>query len=107
MKRASIAAGIFAVAVLLAACSSSSETEGSTAAAGATSSSSGSSSSPSVAASRVTSPSAPGSSAITVGGDTTELDAQTATWFDTFCTGMGPLGELQNGASSISSVQQL
>jgi len=35
------------------------------------------------------------------------LDAQTATWFDTFCTGMGPLGELQSGASSISSVQQL
>ena len=113
MKRASIVAGIVAVAVLLAACSSSSDTAGSTTSAVTSSpssspaASSSDASSTAAASSLSASTSAPSSSAITIGGDTTELDAQTATWFDTFCTGMGPLGELQSGASSISSVQQL
>lgn len=108
MKRASIVAGIVAAAVLLAACSSSSDTASSTTAAATSAVSSSPISSPAASSSLSgTSTSAPSSSAITIGGDTTELDAQTATWFDTFCTGMGPLGELQSGASSISSVQQL
>jgi len=108
MKRASIVAGIVAAAVLLAACSSSSDTASSTTAAATSAVSSSHISSPAASSSlSATSTSAPSSSAITIGGDTTELDAQTATWFDTFCTGMGPLGELQSGASSISSVQQL
>ena len=108
MKRASIVAGIVAAAVLLAACSSSSDTASSTTAAATSAVSSSPISSPAASSSlSATSTSAPSSSAITIGGDTTELDAQTATWFDTFCTGMGPLGELQSGASSISSVQQL
>ena len=114
MKRASIVAGIVAVAVLLAACSSSSDTAGSTTSAvtsspiSSTAASSSAASSTAAASSlSATSTSAPSSSAITIGGDTTELDAQTATWFDTFCTGMGPLGELQSGASTITSVQQL
>ena len=118
MKRASMVAGIVAAAVLLAACSSSSDTASSTTAAAtsavssspisSTAASSSAASSTAAASSlSATSTSAPSSSAITIGGDTTELDAQTATWFDTFCTGMGPLGELQSGASSISSVQQL
>ena len=108
MKRASMVAGIVAAAVLLAACSSSSDTASSTTAAATSAVSSSHISSPAASSSlSATSTSAPSSSAITIGGDTTELDAQTATWFDTFCTGMGPLGELQSGASSISSVQQL
>jgi len=108
MKRASIVAGIVAAAVLLAACSSSSDTASSATAAAISAVSSSPISSPAASSSLSgTSTSAPSSSAITIGGDTTELDAQTATWFDTFCTGMGPLGELQSGASSISSVQQL
>jgi len=108
MKRASIVAGIVAAAVLLAACSSSSDTASSATAAATSAVSSSPISSPAASSSLSgTSTSAPSSSAITIGGDTTELDAQTATWFDTFCTGMGPLGELQSGASSISSVQQL
>jgi len=114
MKRASIVAGIIAAAVLLAACSSSSDTAGSTTSAVTSSpisspaaSSSAASSTAAAASSLSASTSAPSSSAITIGGDTTELDAQTATWFDTFCTGMGPLGELQSGASTITSVQQL
>ena len=108
MKRASIVAGIVAATVLLAACSSSSDTAGSSTAA-ATSAASSSPTSSTAAASSLsaTSTSAPSSSAITIGGDTTELDEQTATWFDTFCTGMAPLGELQSGASTITSVQQL
>ena len=108
MKRASMVAGIVAAAVLLAACSSSSDTASSATAAATSAVSSSPISSPAASSSLSgTSTSAPSSSAITIGGDTTELDPQTATWFDTFCTGMGPLGELQSGASSISSVQQL
>lgn len=117
MKRASIVAGIVAATVLLAACSSSSDTAGSTTAAATSAASSSPISSPTASSSAASSTaaasslsastSAPSSSAITIGGDTTELDAQTATWFDTFCTGMGPLGELQSGASTITSVQQL
>ncbi len=113
MKRASIVAGIVAAAVLLAACSSSSDTASSTTAAATSAvssspiSSTAASSSAASSTAAASSLSATSTSAITIGGDTTELDAQTATWFDTFCTGMGPLGELQSGASSISSVQQL
>ena len=113
MKRASIVAGIVVAAVVLAACSSSSDTAGSTTSAVTSSpssspaASSSDASSTAAASSLSASTSAPSSSAITIGGDTTELDAQTATWFDTFCTGMGPLGELQSGASTITSVQQL
>ena len=113
MKRASIVAGIVAAAVLLAACSSSSDTASSTPAAATSAvssspiSSTAASSSAASSTAAASSLSATSTSAITIGGDTTELDAQTATWFDTFCTGMGPLGELQSGASSISSVQQL
>ena len=113
MKRASMVAGIVAAAVLLAACSSSSDTASSTTAAVTSAvspspiSSNAASSSAASSTAAASSLSATSTSAITIGGDTTELDAQTATWFDTFCTGMGPLGELQSGASSISSVQQL
>jgi len=113
MKRASMVAGIVAAAVLLAACSSSSDTASSTTAAATSAvspspiSSTAASSSAASSTAAASSLSATSTSAITIGGDTTELDAQTATWFDTFCTGMGPLGELQSGASSISSVQQL
>ncbi len=39
----------------------------------------------------------------TVGGDTTSLDAQSTTWFDTMCTGMAPLTSLQN----VTSQQEL
>ena len=113
MKRASMVAGIVAAAVLLAACSSSSDTASSTTAAATSAvssspiSSTAASSSAASSTAAASSLSATSTSAITIGGDTTELDPQTATWFDTFCTGMGPLGELQSGASSISSVQQL
>jgi hypothetical protein len=43
----------------------------------------------------------------TVGGDTTSLDAQSTTWFDTFCTGVSPLTDLQDGTTQIITVQDL
>ncbi|GAA1996023.1 hypothetical protein GCM10009818_02330 [Nakamurella flavida] len=43
----------------------------------------------------------------TVGGDTTELDAQSSAWFDTTCSGLAPLTEITQSASSISDPTQL
>lgn len=47
------------------------------------------------------------SAATTIGGDTTELDPQTVTWFDTFCAGIAPFASLQNGTEQVDSVEDL
>lgn len=46
-----------------------------------------------------------GGAATTVGGDVTELDAQSVTWFSTFCGGFGGLADLQAQAPNLSSPQ--
>lgn len=41
------------------------------------------------------------SATTTVGGDTTTLDAQSTTWFDTMCTGLAPLTQFSSSAASL------
>lgn len=43
----------------------------------------------------------------TVGGDVTEFDTQTTTWFDTMCTGIAPLSELSSSLSTAASTADL
>ena len=93
IRRGWAAGAVLASVVVLAGCSSGSSSSGTTSAA-------------------TTSP--PASSTVggsgattTVGGDSTEFDAQTITWFDTMCTGIEPLAELQQSASSLTTTAQL
>lgn len=77
--------------VLLAGCSSGSNSAGTTA-------------TTSVATSGAANPS---DAVTTVGGDTTEFDDRTTTWFDTMCTGMEPLTGLQDGSTPVNSAADL
>lgn len=43
----------------------------------------------------------------TVGGGATSLDAQSTAWFETLCTGVAPLSDLQQTMGSVSSGQEL
>ncbi|GAA1996011.1 hypothetical protein JL107_07350 [Nakamurella flavida] len=43
------------------------------------------------------------SATTTVGGDTTTLDAQSTTFFDTFCTGLAPLKQLSAAGDSLGN----
>lgn len=43
----------------------------------------------------------------TVGGGTTSLDAQSTAWFETLCTGVSPLADLEQTMKSVSSGQEL
>lgn len=111
MKHGSYVVGIAAAAILLAACSSSSTTAGSTTAASPVSSGAVSSSAVSSSAaqsSATSSRSATSSAASSAAGSATatvEVDAQTAAWFDTFCTGVAVFGEL--GKTTPTNPQEL
>ena len=43
----------------------------------------------------------------TVGGGATTLDAQSTAWFETMCTGVAPLANLEQTMKSVSSGQEL
>lgn len=107
MRNRSYVVSIFAASVLLVACGSSSDTATSTTAATSSSAAASSSSSPatpskastsSSASSSTASSSVPAGSAVA----TAEVDAQTAAWFDTFCTGVAAFGTLGSGAAPTS-----
>ena len=91
MKRSSMVGLLAAGGLLLTACSSGSTTAGSSTAATAASSSSAASSSPSSAASSSAKSSSAGSSSSEA--PAAELDAATETWFTTFCTSLGEIGQ--------------
>ncbi|MBM9467411.1 hypothetical protein [Nakamurella leprariae] len=66
------------------------------------SSSEASSSAPSTSSSGSASSSS-SSAAQTAGGDTTELDAQSAAWFETACDGLAPIAEIPDQVTTITS----
>jgi len=103
--RAAVAAG--AAMVLIAGCGSSNDSaSSSTSAASSSSSAASSSAKASTSASEKTSSgtSSVGATATsTVGAGTTELDAQSATWFDTLCTGLAPFKSLATNPPNITS----
>lgn len=98
IRRGWAVGAVLASMVVLAGCSSGSSSSATTSAATTSS----------VMTSSAVSSAAGGSGATTtVGGDATEFDAQTVTWFDTMCTGMEPLADLQQSASSLTTTAQL
>lgn len=100
IRRGWIATGAVVAAVtLLAGCSSGSGSTGTTA------SSASGASAPASSAAMSSGQDTTGGAATTVGGDVTEFDAQTTTWFDTFCTGMAPLQDLSNISTATSNQQ--
>ncbi len=104
IRRGWVTAGAVAAAVvLLAGCGSGSDSAATTSATTAATTSSAATSEATTSEERtsaasVTSPvvSTP-SPTTTVGGDTTTLDAQSTTWFDTMCSGMQPMTALVSG----------
>jgi hypothetical protein len=94
--------GIAVASLILVGCSSGgTATPASTAASTSAATSSASSSATSSESSEETTSSA--SSAAT---GTVEVDAQTAAWFETFCGGLAPFGELVNGDVDVTSPEQ-
>lgn len=85
---------VVAAVVLLAGCSSGSNSTGTT----TTSTSASGSAQTSMATS---------GALTTVGGDVTEFDTQTTTWFDTMCTGIQPLSGLSSSLSTAASTADL
>ena len=103
IRRGWVTAGAVAAAVVLAGCGSGSDSAATTSATTAATTSSAATSEATTSEERtsaasVTSPvvSTP-SPTTTVGGDTTTLDAQSTTWFDTMCSGMQPMTALVSG----------
>lgn len=109
------AAGV--AAIVLTGCGSGTDSAGTTSAAATTSASSMSSAMTSAMSSRSsemtsdselpTSLSLAVTATTTVGGGTTSLDAQSTAWFETLCTGVSPLADLEQTMKSVSSGQEL
>lgn len=98
-------------AIVVAGCSSGSDSAGTATAAPSTSAMT---SATSAMSSDMTADSEPSSSlslsvtaTTTVGGGTTSLDAQSTAWFETLCTGVSPLADLEQTMRSVSSGQEL